>query len=55
MAAARRSYREKGTLDPFWCDVYNWALGERKMGIVLQKVLQGIFSHAAAELLPKER
>ena len=54
LAAALRSYREKGTLEPFWRDVYNWALGEKKMSIVLQKVLQGIFSHAAAELLPKE-
>lgn len=54
LAAAFRVYREKKTIEPFWRDVYNWALGDEKMRAVLQKVRQGLFSHASEDLLPKE-
>ena len=53
LASALRRYREKKTLAPFWCDVYNWALHAEKMQGVLQKVLQGIFSHAEEAALPE--
>ena len=54
LAAALRVYREKKKLEPFWYDVYNWALQEESLQFVLQKVLQGIFFTAREETLPPE-
>lgn len=54
LAAALRIYREKRTLEPFWHDVYNWALQDEETRTVLRKVLQGIFSRASDDILPKE-
>lgn len=54
LAAALRIYREKKELAPFWHDVYNWGMREEKTRFVLQKMLQGIFSHASEEILPRE-
>lgn len=54
LANALRSERERGTMQPCWRDVYNWARAQDKWQRPLHLALAGIFAKADEGKLPKE-
>lgn len=54
LANALRAEREQGTMQPCWCDVYNWARTQEKWQRPLRMALAGIFAKAGEGKLPKE-
>ena len=51
---ALRGRKEEGSMQPFWQDVYNWALGEEQLRDALKLSLSGLFAKASNEGLPPE-
>ena len=52
LAAALRGLRERGTLAPYWRDVYNWAQGQETLAAPLNLALAGLFAKLRDEQLP---
>ena len=52
LATALRLCREEGKLNPFWQDVYNWALQEKDLQKLLQRITAGLFATARTDRLP---
>ncbi len=51
---ALRGQKEEGRMQPFWQNVYNWALGEESLRDALKLSLSGLFAKAGSEKLPPE-
>ena len=53
LAAALRGLRERGTLAPYWRDVYNWAGEQKELELPLRLALSGLFAPPPQERLPE--
>ena len=53
LAAALRGLRERGTLAPYWRDVYNWAGEQPELSTPLHLALSGLFAPSPQERLPE--
>lgn len=54
LANALRGQKELQQMEPFWQDVYNWALQQEELRRPLQLALSGLFARAGEEQLPPE-
>lgn len=54
LAGALRGCREQGKMDPFWQDVYNWALDQPALRRPLNMALSGLFARADEGRIPPE-
>lgn len=52
LAAALRNLRERGTLAPYWQDVYNWASQQKALEAPLTLALSGLFAEPPEQSLP---
>ena len=54
LASALRGLRERGTLAPYWRDVYNWAEAQEDLAVPMNLALSGLFAAPPADRLPEE-
>ncbi|MCI6233006.1 MAG: helicase-exonuclease AddAB subunit AddB [Selenomonas sp.] len=52
LASALRGLRERGTMAPYWRDVYNWAEGQAALEAPLHLALSGLFAKPPEKNLP---